>query len=153
MLITLPSHMLTLKPPYTILWRLYIVFILKYLNHTFTWGKKNLAEMESDDTYQLLLWSSTPNSHFDMLSSRRRWQQQACVGVCVWFQMSEWPFNVCLCLCLKGGEAFQGTNVDVAGRLRTTYTRAQHHPEPPPPPCGMAIIKMIYLTIGPGLRD
>lgn len=58
-----------------------------------------------------------------------------------------------------GGGAFQGTNIDAAGRQRTTYTRTQHHPEPPPLPCpppplcGMAIIKMIYLTIGPRLRD
>lgn len=150
MLITLPSHMLKLKPPYTILQRVCIVFILKYLSHTFT---RASWDGEWRHFYQQLLWSSTPNSRFDTLSPWRRWQQQVCVCACVWFQMSEWPFNVCLCLCLKGGEAFQGTNVDVAGRLRTTYTRAQHHPEPPPPPCGMAIIKMIYLTIGPGLRD
>lgn len=77
-------------------------------------------------------------------------------SACVCLQMSKWLLSVCLCLCLKRGEgAFQGANVDVAGRLRTAYTRTQHHPEPPPPPtpCGMAIIKMIYLTIGPRLRD
>lgn len=78
-----------------------------------------------------------------------------CVDEQVTFQ------RVCSCLRLKSREGreegvFQGTNVDPAGRQRTTHTRTQHHPEPPPPPpplCGMAIIKMIYLTIGPRLRD
>lgn len=92
-LITLPSHMLKVKPPYTILRRVCIVFILKYLSHTFT---RASWDGEWRHFYQQLLWNSTPNSHFDTLSPWRRWQQQVCVCVCVWFQMSKWPFNVCM---------------------------------------------------------
>lgn len=76
--------------------------------------------------------------------------------VCVCLQMCKCLFNMGLCFMFKEGEAFQGANVDAAGRLRTTDTHTQHHPEPPPAPpspCGVAIIKMIYLTIGPRLRD
>lgn len=64
------------------------------------------------------------------------------------------PFQYVFMLVFEDGKAFQGANIDAAGRLHTTETRTQHHPEPPPPPlCGVAIIKMIYLTIGPRLRD
>lgn len=77
---------------------------------------------------------------------------------------------MCVCVCLasfqcvfmlvfEDGEMFQRANADAAGRVHTTDTHIQHHPKPPPPPpplpslCGVAIIKMIYLTIGPRLRD
>lgn len=55
----------------------------------------------------------------------------------------------------EDGEEYLRTSADAAGRLRTTdtHTHTQHHPVPPPPLCGVAIIKMIYLTIGPRLRD
>lgn len=150
MLITLPSHMLTLKPSYTILHKLYIVFNIMYLSHRFK-KKKSTLDEEWQHFYQQPLWSSTPNSHFDTLSPRRRWQQ--CVCVCVFADVRV-PFQYVFMLVFEEGEAFQGTNVDAAGRLRTTDTHTQHHPEPPPPPpCGVAIIKMIYLTIGPRLRD
>lgn len=63
------------------------------------------------------------------------------------------PFQYVFMPVFEDGEAFQGANVDAAGRRRTADTRTQHHTESPPPPCGVAIIKMIYLTIGPRLRD
>lgn len=72
------------------------------------------------------------------------------------FADAQVPLQCVFMLVFGEGEAFQGANDDAAGRLlRTPDTRTQHHPEPPlpPPPCGVAIIKMIYLTIGPRLRD
>ena len=72
-----------------------------------------------------------------------------CVCMCADVRV---PFQYVFMLVFEEGKAFQGANADAAGRLRAIDTHTQHHPEPPPL-CGVAIIKMIYLTIGPRLRD
>jgi len=71
--------------------------------------------------------------------------------------------SVCVCVCV-GGSMCADVRVPfqyvfmrfekgrgISGEL-TLVDDARHHPQPPPP-CATAIIKMIYLTIGPRLRD
>lgn len=72
--------------------------------------------------------------------------------VCVCACACVFLFNMCLGVCLKVGRHFKRLRL----MLLVEYAQqapTQHHPEPPPLLCGMAIIKMIYLTIGPRLRD
>lgn len=128
-LITLPSHMLTLKPPYTVLHKLHIIFNIMD-------KKKKTSTLDEDwqHFYQQPLWSS-PHGGGD---------SNVCLCVCADVRV---PFQYVFMLFEEGRSISRGlTSV----MLLVDY--AQHHPEPPPP-CATAIIKMIYLTIGPRLRD
>ncbi len=106
--------------------------------------------MKSDNTFINSLCGAQPPIPILTRSLHGGGDSNACV-----FADVPVPFQYVFMLAFEEGEAFRGTSVDAAGRLRTTDTHTQHHPEPPPPPppCGVAIIKMIYLTIGPRLRD
>ncbi|MEQ2265827.1 hypothetical protein XENORESO_013160 [Xenotaenia resolanae] len=128
--------MLTVKPLYTDLHKLYCTYH-NALSHTVK-KKKCLPQKGDVFTYigsadlfpQLLLLTNPLHRGGDSM------------GVCVCLETC--TFNMCLHSCLKMGRRRQET---------VTSPLTERHSRPPPHLCGVAIIKMIYLTIGPRLRD
>lgn len=123
MLIALPSHMLKLMPPYTILHNLYIVFNLIYSSHAFK--KQNPRWMKSDNTFV---------NHFSGVQPPIPILTRSLHGVgdssaCVCLQMSKWFLSVCVFILMfeeGGGHISRETLM-----LLVDFARIHSHTTPP----------------------